>query len=54
MENFLRKDTSGTLEVIDAKYELLKRGQYTMNISGGQLAPITSDLRVPLQLREAR
>jgi outer membrane protein OmpA-like peptidoglycan-associated protein len=54
MENFLRRDTSGTLEVIDAKYELLKRGQYTMNISGGQLAPITSDLRVPLQLREAR
>jgi outer membrane protein OmpA-like peptidoglycan-associated protein len=54
MENFLRKDTSGTLEIIDAKYELLKRGQYTMNISGGALAPITSDLRIPLQLREAR
>jgi outer membrane protein OmpA-like peptidoglycan-associated protein len=54
MENFLRKDTSGTLETVDAKYELLKRGQYTMNIAGGALAPITSDLRVPLQLREAR
>jgi outer membrane protein OmpA-like peptidoglycan-associated protein len=54
MENFLRKDTSGTLEIIDAKYELLKRGQYTMNITAGALAPITSDLRIPLQLREAR
>jgi outer membrane protein OmpA-like peptidoglycan-associated protein len=54
MENFLRKDTSGTLEIIDAKYELLKRGQYTMNITGGALTPITSDLRIPLQLREAR
>jgi outer membrane protein OmpA-like peptidoglycan-associated protein len=54
MENFLRKDTSGTLEIIDAKYELLKRGQYTMNIAGGALAPIASDIRVPLQLREAR
>jgi outer membrane protein OmpA-like peptidoglycan-associated protein len=54
MENFLRKDTSGTLEVVDAKYELLKRGQYTMNIQSGALAPITSDLKVPLQLREAR
>ena len=54
MENFLRRDTAGTLEIIDAKYELLKRGQYTMNISGGALAPITSDLRIPLQLREAR
>jgi outer membrane protein OmpA-like peptidoglycan-associated protein len=54
MENFLRKDTSGTLETVEAKYELLKRGQYTMNISSGALAPITSDIRVPLQLREAR
>jgi outer membrane protein OmpA-like peptidoglycan-associated protein len=54
MENFLRSDTSGTLETVDAKYELLKRGQYTMNISTGALAPLTSDLSVPLQLREAR
>jgi outer membrane protein OmpA-like peptidoglycan-associated protein len=54
MENFLRKDTSGTLEIVEAKYELLKRGQYTMNISAGALAPITSNLNVPLQLREAR
>ena len=53
MENFLRKDTSGTLEVIDAKYELLRRGQYTLNISGGQLAPLATNLKVPLQLREA-
>ncbi len=54
MENFLRKDTSGTLELVDAKYELLKRGEYTMNISSGALGPLTSDLKVPLQLREAR
>ena len=54
MENFLRHDTSGTLEIVDAKYELLRRGQYTMNITAGALAPITSDLNVPLQLREAR
>jgi outer membrane protein OmpA-like peptidoglycan-associated protein len=33
---------------------LLKRGQYTMNVNAVTLAPITSDLRVPLQLREAR
>ena len=54
MENFLRKDTSGTLEFVEAKYELLRRGQYTLNISGGNLAPITSDLAIPLELREAR
>lgn len=54
MENFLRKDTSGTLEIVEAKYELLRRGQYTMNITAGTLAPITADLNVPLELREAR
>jgi len=54
MENFIRKDTAGTLEVIDAKYELLKRGVYTLNIQGNALAPIATNLKVPLQLREAR
>ena len=54
MENFLRPDTTGTMEVVDAKYELLKRGQYTLNIGADRLTPITSDLQVPLQLREAR
>ena len=54
MENFLRNDTTGTMETVDAKYELLKRGQYTLNIGGDKLAPLTADLRVPLQLREAR
>src|SRR5205085_4056051 len=27
-ENFMRDDTSGTIEQVDAKYELLQRGQY--------------------------
>src|SRR5271165_1487339 len=54
MENFLRTDTTGTMEDIDAKYELLRRGQYTLNVNPERLTPITSDLRVPLELREAR
>lgn len=54
MENFLRKDTTGTMEQVDAKYELLKRGEYTLNIGASQLAPLTSDINVPLQYREAR
>jgi hypothetical protein len=32
-ENFIRNDTSGTIEQVDAKYELLQRGQYVMNRS---------------------
>ncbi|MEP6713980.1 MAG: OmpA family protein [Terriglobia bacterium] len=54
MENFVREDTTGTMQDIDAKYELLKRGQYTLNIGSPQLTAMTSDLSVPLQLREAR
>jgi outer membrane protein OmpA-like peptidoglycan-associated protein len=54
MENFLRDNTTGTMETVDAKYELLKRGEYTLNIGVGQLTPLTADLNVPLQLREAR
>jgi outer membrane protein OmpA-like peptidoglycan-associated protein len=53
MEN-IRKDTSGTLETVDAKYELLKRGQYTLNIGESNLSNMTADLKVPLELREAR
>src|SRR5450759_3091562 len=31
MENFTRSDTTGTFERVEAKYELLQRGSYTMN-----------------------
>jgi len=51
MENVVRPDTAGKIELIDAKYELLQRGQYE------HLANVL-DLRVnrkmPLELYEAR
>jgi outer membrane protein OmpA-like peptidoglycan-associated protein len=51
MENEVRPDTKGKIELIDAKYELLQRGQYQ------HLANVL-DLRVnrkmPLELYEAR
>src|ERR1700687_4808234 len=51
MENEVRSDTKGKIELIDAKYELLQRGQYE------HLANVL-DLRVnrkmPLELYEAR
>src|SRR5205085_3489771 len=51
MENVVRPDTVGKIELIDAKYELLQRGQYE------HLANVL-DLRVnrkmPLELYEAR
>jgi outer membrane protein OmpA-like peptidoglycan-associated protein len=54
MENVIAKNTSGTLETVDAKYQLLKRGQYTLNIGESNLSNMTADLKVPLELREAR
>lgn len=52
MENFIRNDTTGTMEQVNAKYDLLKRGTYTINLRGRDA--YVSDIRIPLQLREAR
>src|SRR6202171_5645123 len=54
MENFVRNDTEGTFEEIDAKYELLQRGQYVLNVNPSELRPIPLDRKTPLELYEAR
>jgi outer membrane protein OmpA-like peptidoglycan-associated protein len=51
MENVVRKDTIGKIEEIDAKYELLQRGQYQKLTN--PLA-LKLDPKVPLELYEAR
>jgi outer membrane protein OmpA-like peptidoglycan-associated protein len=50
-ENFVRNDTSGTIEQVDAKYELLQRGQYIFHRE--QYHPIKLNPKGPLQLAEA-
>src|SRR5215467_10397403 len=50
-ENFIRNDTAGTIEQVNAKYELLQRGQYVLNRSSYQ--PVKIDPKGPLQLAEA-
>src|SRR5205807_9810940 len=54
MENFVRKDTTGTIEEVDAKYELLQRGQYTLNVNPAEIRPVPLDRKIPLELYEAR
>jgi outer membrane protein OmpA-like peptidoglycan-associated protein len=54
MENFVRHDTSGTVEQVDAKYELLQRGQYTLNVNPGEIQPVRLSSKAPLELYEAR
>jgi hypothetical protein len=51
MENEVRKDTQGKIETINAKYGLLKRGQYQPLANPLML---TLDPRLPLELYEAR
>jgi outer membrane protein OmpA-like peptidoglycan-associated protein len=53
MENIIRSDTKGQWETVDAKYELLKRGQYTLNHNPSALRPVSKST-VPLELYEAR
>jgi outer membrane protein OmpA-like peptidoglycan-associated protein len=51
MENVVRADTKGKIEEIDAKYELLQRGQYEHLANPLALKP---DRKLPLELYEAR
>jgi outer membrane protein OmpA-like peptidoglycan-associated protein len=54
MENFVRQDTVGKIEEVDAKYELLKRGEYIVNGPPAELKPIPLDKETPLDLYQAR
>ena len=54
MENFIRPDTVGTIEQVDAKYELLQRGQYILNANPSEISPVELNSKVPLDLYEAR
>ncbi|MCP5112124.1 MAG: OmpA family protein [bacterium] len=51
LENEVRQDTKGKVVVIDAKYELLKRGEY-QRLSNPLM--LTVDPKIPLELYEAR
>ena len=50
-ENFIRTDTAGTIEQVDANYHLLQRGQYIWNRA--QYRPVKINPKGPLQLAEA-
>jgi outer membrane protein OmpA-like peptidoglycan-associated protein len=51
MENMVRADTKGKIEEMDAKFELLERGQYERLVN--PLA-LRMDSKMPLELYEAR
>lgn len=54
MENVVRSGTEGAVEVIEAKYELLKRGSYLMNQDAARLNIKPLEPGSSLDLAEAR
>ncbi|HEX4170796.1 MAG TPA: OmpA family protein [Bryobacteraceae bacterium] len=56
MQNVIRDDTRGKWQTVDAKFELLPRGQYTYHVPESQLKPVdlNSSKKSPLQLYEAQ
>jgi outer membrane protein OmpA-like peptidoglycan-associated protein len=55
MENYVRPDTRGNIETVNARYDLLKRGTYLMNTSADRLTVTREmDRKTPLELYEAR
>ncbi|MEO5922231.1 MAG: OmpA family protein [Bryobacteraceae bacterium] len=53
LENVIRPDTLGKVEMVDAKFELLKRGSYVKNVKPGTLGARRPDAKTPLELIEA-
>lgn len=52
IENSVRLDTKGTVETVDAKYELMERGGYLP--TGYRLDPVIVTDKLPLEFFEAR
>ena len=53
MENVIRRDTMGVIEIIDAKYELLPRGMYTQQGRASNFRPVYVSKKQPFELYEA-
>jgi outer membrane protein OmpA-like peptidoglycan-associated protein len=52
LENVIRQDTEGTIEMVNAKYELMERGGYIP--TGYKFDPVIMNERLPLEFFEAR
>jgi len=52
LENIIRKDTKGTIETVDAKYDLMERGGYIP--TGYKFDPVVLNAKLPLEFFEAR
>lgn len=53
LQNYVTKKTEGKVEEVNAKYDLLKRGQYVANVPSGQIHAFSMNSKTPLALYEA-
>jgi outer membrane protein OmpA-like peptidoglycan-associated protein len=53
-ENIIRQQTKGFEESIDAKFDMLEGGQYTIDMPADQLPSATAGVNTPVTLLEAR
>ncbi len=53
-ENIIRQQTKGFEETIDAKFDMLEGGEYTVDMPATQLPSASADAKTPLTLLEAR
>jgi hypothetical protein len=51
-ENSVRPDTVGRVEQVQAKYELMPRGQYTLNVQAAQLASANMKTKPGVSMEE--
>lgn len=52
LENAIRANSTGQVEFIETKYELLKRGQYNQDLAPAE--PIAMDEKTPFEIYQAR
>lgn len=54
LENIIRQETKGFEQPIDAKFDMLEGGQYTVDVGAEKLPSATAAPNTPLELLEAR
>jgi outer membrane protein OmpA-like peptidoglycan-associated protein len=54
IENIIRYETKGFEQPIDARFDMLEGGQYTVDVPADQLPSAKADPKTPLDLLEAR
>src|SRR5437016_904205 len=54
LENVVKQNTKGWEQPIDAKFDVLERGQYTVDITAAKLPSSTADPKTPNDLLQAR